>query len=102
MGTEVGTHALHPSNGLHTSTGGSLPSALEGLVADVHMESTNYLTKNRVYAQTGRTEVLAAEPGVIHFGGLANPELTQKEAEEWKAPAHECSWAHDLAGLLCA
>eukprot|EP00200_Dunaliella_tertiolecta_P013188 CAMPEP_0202393904 /NCGR_PEP_ID=MMETSP1127-20130417/93151_1 /ASSEMBLY_ACC=CAM_ASM_000462 /TAXON_ID=3047 /ORGANISM="Dunaliella tertiolecta, Strain CCMP1320" /LENGTH=500 /DNA_ID=CAMNT_0048996499 /DNA_START=1421 /DNA_END=2920 /DNA_ORIENTATION=- len=70
MGTEVGTHALHPSNGLHTSTGGSLPSALEGLVADVHMESTNYLTKNRVYAQTGRTEVLAAEPGVIHFGGF--------------------------------
>ncbi|KAF5829844.1 hypothetical protein DUNSADRAFT_15429 [Dunaliella salina] len=74
MGTEVGTPPSHVgthSNGPHTSsTGGTLPSALEGLVADVHLENTNYLTQNRVYAQTGRTEILAADPGVIHFGGF--------------------------------
>jgi hypothetical protein len=55
------------------------PLVVQGIVGDVGLRSTNYLTHNRTYATLGSTTVLAAEPSVVHFGGF---ELGQVRADE--------------------
>eukprot|EP00798_Chlamydomonas_sp_ICE-L_P009093 gene9093-16217_t len=53
------------------STGRStLPPAMEGLVDELKLTNTNYLTQNRVYEHIGEAGGLVAEPKVIHFGGF--------------------------------
>lgn len=43
---------------------------MQAVVADIQLENTNYLTLNRVYSKIGTTELLGADPQVMHFGGF--------------------------------
>lgn len=43
---------------------------MEGVVDNTPLTNTNYLTLNRVYRKVGSTDVVAAEPSVVHFGGF--------------------------------
>ncbi len=45
-------------------------ASLQGIVADVQLSNTNYLTHNRVYSKVGQTELLVADPAMVHFGGF--------------------------------
>lgn len=44
--------------------------ALQGFIEDVELSNTNTLTYNRVYSKIGQTNLLAADPAVVHFGGF--------------------------------
>jgi len=48
----------------------ALRSAMEGVVEELQLTNTNYLTHNRVYSTLGSNGALAVEPAVLHFGGF--------------------------------